>query len=79
MEPCRSRVIFLLVAGSEACAWMVAIIGRTQVAIGDVRVDLSRRNVAVTQQRLDRAGVGAVPLASRLRGEFFGRWNRAAL
>ena len=37
----------------------MAIIRVTQVAIGDMRVDLRRRDVAVAQQRLHRSGIRA--------------------
>ncbi len=38
-----------------------------QMAIGDMRVDLRRRDIAVTQQRLDRTRVSAV--LQQMRGE----------
>src|SRR5215213_337036 len=39
---------------------VMPIVGRAQMYIRDVRVDLRRRNIAVSQQCLNRAGVGAV-------------------
>jgi len=39
---------------------MVPVIRSSQVEIGDVRVDLRRGNVAVSEQRLNRTRVGAV-------------------
>src|SRR5882672_11869970 len=39
---------------------MMIIVSRTQMAIGDVCVDLRCRNIAVAKQRLDRTRVGAM-------------------
>ncbi len=39
---------------------MMAVICRPQMKIGDVRIDLRRRDIAVTKQRLHRSRVGAV-------------------
>src|ERR1041385_2414820 len=39
---------------------MMTVISRSQMQVGDVRVDLRRRNIAVSKQRLDRTRVSSV-------------------
>lgn len=39
---------------------MMLVVSTTQMTIGDVRVDLRRRDVAVSQQRLHRTRISAV-------------------
>ena len=53
-------MISFIVKNSGACARVMIIVGSAQVTVSHVRVDLSCRNIAVTEQGLDRARVGAV-------------------
>src|SRR6185369_13521239 len=69
MKSSMSRSVGALILNIrfDACPWMVPVIRRSQVQVGDVRVDLRRRNITVPEQRLDRTRISTV--LQQMRGE----------
>src|SRR6185369_10265398 len=56
----RSVGSLILNISFDASPWMMPVVRRSQVQVGNVCVDLRRRNVTVPEQRLNGARISAV-------------------